>query len=233
MKKYSEILQKCPLFDGICEQDLLRMLSCLGARVDFFDKKYTIMAEGNPAKYIGIVLSGSAQIQQVDYYGNRSILSNITPSQLFAEAFACAQTPSLPVTVVANEPCEIMLLDCNHILHTCANGCGFHQQLIFNLMKDLAAKTILFHQKIEVTAKRTTREKLMAYLMLQAKKVAVIGLPLNLTVRSWRIFCRWIAADCQPKSASCGGKGFWKIIASILYCYKTGYELYLNFSSKS
>ena len=171
MKKYSEILQKCPLFDGICEQDLLRMLSCLGARVDFFDKKYTIMAEGNPAKYIGIVLSGSAQIQQVDYYGNRSILSNTTPSQLFAEAFACAQTPSLPVTVVANEPCEIMLLDCNHILHTCANGCGFHQQLIFNLMKDLAAKTILFHQKIEVTAKRTTREKLMAYLMLQAKKV--------------------------------------------------------------
>jgi len=55
-------------------------------------------------------------------------------------------------------------------LHTCSNNCGFHQQLIFNLMRDLAVKTIMFHQKIEITSKRTTREKLMTYLMFQAKK---------------------------------------------------------------
>jgi CRP-like cAMP-binding protein len=37
-------------------------------------------------------------------------------------------------------------------------------------MQDLAAKTILFHQKIEIISKRSTRDKLMTYLMLQAKK---------------------------------------------------------------
>ena len=37
-------------------------------------------------------------------------------------------------------------------------------------MKDLASKTILFHQKIEITSKRTTRDKLLSYLMLEAKK---------------------------------------------------------------
>ena len=37
-------------------------------------------------------------------------------------------------------------------------------------MKSLAVKNILFHQKIEITVKRSTREKLMAYLLLQAKK---------------------------------------------------------------
>ncbi|MBQ8895010.1 MAG: Crp/Fnr family transcriptional regulator [Clostridia bacterium] len=169
MKKYLEILRKCPLFDQIEEEDLLRMLGCLGARVEHFDKKYTILAEGNPAKYIGIVLSGSAQIHQVDYYGNRSILSEVGAAQLFGEAFACAEIQAIPVSVIANEPCEIMLIDCSHILHTCSNNCGFHQQLIFNLMKDLATKTILFHRKIEIVAKRTTRDKLMAYLMLQAK----------------------------------------------------------------
>ena len=146
------------------------MLGCLGAKVESFDKKYTIFAEGYPAKYIGIVLSGSAQIVQVDYYGNRNILSNITASQVFAEAFACAEMDMIPVTVIANEPCEVMLIDCSHILHTCANNCGFHQQLIFNLMKDLAKKTIMFHQRIEITSKRTTREKLMTYLALEAKK---------------------------------------------------------------
>ena len=170
MKKYLGILKKCPLFENIGEAELLRMLTCLGAKVEFFDKKYTIMSEGSPAKYIGIVLSGSVHIVQVDYYGNRSLLSSITPPHIFAEAFACAETDSIPVTVIADDPCEIMLIDCAHILHTCSNNCGFHQQLIFNLMKDLAKKTILFHQRIEVTSKRTTREKLMTYLALQAKK---------------------------------------------------------------
>ncbi len=170
LKKYLNVLKKCPLFFDIEDDHLIKMLTCLGARVELFDKKYTILSEGSAAKYIGIVLSGSAQIVQVDYYGNRSILSVIGASEVFAEAFACAETDHLPVSVIANEPCEIMLISCEHILHTCANHCGFHQQLIFNLMKDLAQKTIMFHQRIEITSKRTTREKLMTYLMLQAKK---------------------------------------------------------------
>ena len=170
MKKYLEILKKCPLFYQISEDDLLRMLGCLGARQEHFDKKYTIFSEGSPARHIGIVLSGSVQISQVDYFGNRSILSDIGPSQVFAEAFACAEISSIPVNVSANEPSDILLIECAHILHICSNHCGFHQQLIFNLMKDLASKSILFHQRIEITSKRTTREKLLAYLMSESQK---------------------------------------------------------------
>ncbi len=170
MKKYLEVLKNCPLFKNISEDNLLTMLSCLGAKTEIFDKKYTIMAEGTPAKYIGIVLSGSAQIIQVDYYGNRSILSSLEPSQVFAEAFAAAEIKSIPVSIVANEPSEIMFIDCAHIMHTCSNNCGFHNQLIFNLMQDIAAKTILFHQKIEIISKRSTREKLLTYLSFYSKK---------------------------------------------------------------
>ena len=170
LKKYLRILRKCPLFNGIEDENLLRMLTCLGAKIEFFDKKYTIFGEGTPAKYIGIVLSGSVQMMQIDYFGNRSILSEIGVTEVFAEAFACAEINELPVTVIANEPSEIMLIDSSHILHTCQNHCGFHGQLIYNLMRDLANKTIAFHQRIEITSKRSTREKLLTYLMIQAKK---------------------------------------------------------------
>ena len=91
MKKYLNILGKCPLFFGIGQDELLRMLVCLGAKAEFYDKKYTVFAEGSRAKYLGIVLSGSVQITQVDFYGNRSILSVIGAGQVFAEAFACAE----------------------------------------------------------------------------------------------------------------------------------------------
>lgn len=170
MKEYIEIIKKCPLFFDIEEDRLLKMLSCLGARVVEFDKKYTVIAEGTEAKYIGIVLSGSVQVMQIDYYGNRSILGNASETEVFMEAFACAEVESVPVTVVANEKSRIMLVDCSHILYTCSNNCEFHKRLIFNLMKILAVKNLHYHSKIEVTSKRSTREKLMAYLMICAKK---------------------------------------------------------------
>jgi CRP-like cAMP-binding protein len=146
------------------------MLACLGAKVASFDKKYTIFSEGSPAKYVAVMLSGSAWAVQIDYFGNRSIISEISAGEVFAEAFACAELPAIPISFIANEPCEVMLIDCSHIMHTCSNNCSFHRQLIFNLMKGLAEKNILFHQRIEVTSKRSTREKLLAYLSICASK---------------------------------------------------------------
>ena len=169
MQQYLEILRTCALFNSVGDEYILRMLTCFGARVEHFDKKYTIFSEGSPAKYIGIVLSGTVQAVQVDYYGNRSILSEFYPSETFGEAFACAEVSSLPVDVIANEPCDVMLIDASHILHTCENICGFHQSIIYNLMRELAKKTLLFHQRIEITSKRSTREKLLAYLTVQAR----------------------------------------------------------------
>ena len=170
MEKYFEVLRKCPLFNFIDDESLLRMLICFGARVELFDKKFTVFNEGMSAKHIGVVLSGAVQIIQVDYHGNRNILSSVNPSGMFAEAFACAEINSLPISVVASTASEIMLIDCSHILHTCENNCGFHQQLIYNLMKALATQNIEFHKRIEITSKRTTRDKLMAYLLACAKE---------------------------------------------------------------
>lgn len=170
MKKYFDILRKCSLFNNIKDENLILMLGCLGATIKCYDKKETIIEEGENARYIGIVLSGSAQIIKIDYFGNRSIVSGLEPSEMFGESFACAGVEAIPISVIANEQSEIMLIDCERIMHLCSNGCDFHQQIIFNLMKIMATKNIMFHQKIEVTSERTTREKLMAYLTLQAKK---------------------------------------------------------------
>ena len=170
MKKFINVLKKCPLFFDVPGDNIITLIDCLNARVNTFDKNYTILSEGSPAKYIGIVLTGSVQIARTDYYGNRSILGNLCEGELFAEAFACMQTDSMPISVIANVKSNIMFIDCNHILKTCQNDCPHHQQLIYNLMKVLASKTIMFQQKIEIISKRTTREKLLTYLAICTKK---------------------------------------------------------------
>lgn len=170
MKQYFEVLRKCPLFAQIGDEDLLSMLGCLGAKVKVFRKKETVLAEGEPARWIGIVLSGAVQILRVDYFGNRTIMGEVGPAELFGESFACAGVGAMPVDVTASEDAEVLFIDCHRVLHSCNSACEFHRQLIFNLMGVMARKNLAFHRKIEITSKRSTREKLMAYLMLEAKR---------------------------------------------------------------
>ena len=168
MKKYIEILKKCPLFYGFEPEGIERIVSCLNARVLSFDKKDIILSEGSSARNIGILLSGSLHIVQVDYYGNQTILADAYPSDLFCESFACAGVESLPVSVMANEPCEVFLFPAGGVLHTCDKNCEYHRQMIYNLVHDLADKSIALHQRIKIVSKRTTRDKLMEYLMVRA-----------------------------------------------------------------
>ena len=169
MKKYYEILNKCPLFHGIEEAELASVLECLNAGTAEYKKNELIFMEGSPAKFVGIVLSGGVRIIKEDYFGNRSIVSRSGPGELFGESFACAGTEVLPVSVAAAFDSEIMMIDCRRITRTCSHSCEFHNRIIFNLLKTVAEKNLEFNRKIEITSKRTTREKLMSYLMYEAK----------------------------------------------------------------
>ena len=170
MKKYFEILRKCSLFDNIADGDLTALLGCLGARVCSFCKGDSIISEGDSSCDIGIVLSGRVQIIQIDFFGNRSIISQALPTQLFAETFACADVGEIPVSAIADTGCDIMFIPAYRALNSCSSACDFHRQIIFNLMKNMAEKNIMFQRKIQITSKRTTREKLLEYLNLEAHK---------------------------------------------------------------
>lgn len=182
MKNYKNILQNCILFNGLSEDETQAVLVCLKAVAKSYSKGQFIFKEGDIADKLGIVLKGKVQVVRTDYiYGTQSIVADIGESSIFAESFACADIQSMPVDVVCTESCEILLIDCKRLTTTCNNACGFHNKLIFNLLKVIAKNNLNLHSKIEVTSKKTTSEKLMAYLTLEAKrqKSARINIPYN------------------------------------------------------
>ena len=170
MKEYLPVLCRCQLFQDIEEGNVEAMLGCLGAVLLTFEKGQTLLAEGSPARYLGIVLSGAVQVARVDYYGNRSILASIGQAGIFGESFACAEAEALPVDIVASEAGAALLIDAHQVTRSCSNACQFHSRVIFNLLKIMATKNLLFNQKMEITSQRTTRDKLMAFLLIQAKQ---------------------------------------------------------------
>lgn len=170
MSENCEVLSQCPLFAGIKQNELDTMLSCLSPKLMESTKGDAVFLEGAPAEYVGIVLSGAVQVVREDYYGNRSVLTMAEPGDLFAEVFSCAGLESMPVSVFAVKPSRILLLNCKKVLTVCGNGCPFHHQLVTNLLQIVSRKNLALNQKIHVMSRRTTKEKVMAYLLEQAKR---------------------------------------------------------------
>ena len=170
MEKYLELLKTVSLFRDIEITDIKSLLICLSAKKENFKAKEAIFLAGDKAEYVGIVLSGQVQVVKEDFYGNKNIVASVEKGQLFGEAFACADIRIIPVSVFATEDCEIMLIDYRKIITTCPHNCSFHSKLIYNMLRIVANKNIMLSQKIEFISKRTTKEKLLAYLSSEAKK---------------------------------------------------------------
>ncbi len=170
MEKYIRVLEHCPLFQGMEEEQIFQMMKYFDARVVHFQKNQSVLREGDKTRCMGIVLTGQVQIVRVDFWGNRSIVTHIEQGELFGESFVWAGVERMPVDVVASEETEVLLIDCLKMKQNFADSEGTYGQIICNLLKIVASKNLFFNQKIEITSKRTTREKLMTYLQLQAKR---------------------------------------------------------------
>ncbi len=169
MKDYYKILKSIALFEGISEEELQNLLECLSAKVNHYNKNQMIFIHGTKVKHFGIVLSGNVQVLKEDYYGNRSIVAMIDPGMLFAEAFAFAGIKKLPISVLATTECDILFIDYDKLITNCTKVCPFHNRIIYNMLHIIASKNIILSQKIEFLSKRSTREKLLAYLLAQAQ----------------------------------------------------------------
>lgn len=170
MKNYFEILSKCPLFADIEQADTNTVTDCLNGKTMSIPKGNPVFLEGDSAEFVGIVLSGAVQVVKEDYYGNRSVLTVLKPGELFAEAFSCAGLKKIPVSVIALTDSEVLLFNCHRILTLCPASCYFHNRLLKNLLQGMAEKNLALTRKIRYMSEKTTKEKLMAYLLDQAKE---------------------------------------------------------------
>lgn len=169
MEKYFDFLSETKLFSGLSKGELRGLLSCLGADVLSVKRKSAVFLEGERAEYIYLVVKGKIQLEKNDYYGNRSIISTVGEGELFAEEFACSDARSIPVSAAAAEDSIIVTIPAVRVLYTCESGCDCHKKVIYNLMRQMAEKNIVYHRRLEITSKRTTRDKLIAFLTEEEK----------------------------------------------------------------
>ncbi len=159
----------CPLFAGISPEDRASLAACLSPRPVQCPRGQLLWQEGERTGSLGIVERGTMRILRDDFWGNRAILSQAEPGDLFGEAYAWGGEP-LGVSVEAVEDSQVWLLDVSRILSPCTSVCAFHNQLIGNLVAILARKNRMLSSKIDHLSQRSTRAKVLSYLSAEAAR---------------------------------------------------------------
>lgn len=170
INQYLTLLGRTPLFYGISPEELSALLGCLGAKITVCRKQDILLLEGTRVTAVGVVLAGRIRVVREDYLGNRDILAELEPGNLFAESYACAKIAKLPVTVMSVTDGEILWIDYGRIVTTCPNSCRFHSRLIQNMLAIIAVKNVALSRKIDHLSRRSTRDKILAYLSDEAVK---------------------------------------------------------------
>lgn len=158
-----------PLFEGIQAEERNSMLSCIGYYVATFRKGNIIAFEDENIRNVGIVLSGSVDMVKEDVWGNKVLVARMGKNEIFGESFAWGKNKISAVTFVVSTDAKILMIPLDRVMHSCANTCVCHRQLVENMVHIIADKNRDLIWKIEVISKRTIREKLLAYLSSQAQ----------------------------------------------------------------
>lgn len=170
MKNFIPILKRTQMFSGVGINEIESMLSCLDARLHEFNKGEYVVRQGERLSDILVLVDGSLHIQKDDYWGNRSILGQISAGEMFGEAYVAPESGTVLNDVVAIEKSAVIFFDVKRILTTCPSACRFHQVVVQNMFFAISEKNRKLVQKLGHMSKRSTREKLISYLSEEAKK---------------------------------------------------------------
>lgn len=164
MKKFQS-----PVFWNITdtEWETMPAFSCM--RTDTFDKNTVIFHTGDIIHEIGIVINGSVNIENIDLWGNKSILSNISTGETFAETYALSQEPMM-VDAVAAEDNKILFLNVNILMDSQNAKNTWYSKILTNLLNISVQKNLILSNRIFCTSSKTIRGRLLTYLSSMSVK---------------------------------------------------------------
>lgn len=170
LKQYYPTLENNPLFADIDDYSIDQLLSCLQPKVRSYEKNEFIAIAGDPFTSIGIVLEGQVSVIKESATGNRIMISQLEPGEMYGEMIAFSNQEFYPVTVEAIKDTTVMELERNAIIGQCPRMCSWHKTLIQNMLKIVSNRALMLNKKVEYLSIKSMRGKLSAFFLDEYKR---------------------------------------------------------------
>lgn len=167
------------LFENIQNDKVLELLKCLGLKTKVYKKNSIIIKTNEKIDYLGIILSGSAQIYRTDAAGRRILTEKLKVDDIFAHDIVCLGIKRSPVLVETKEGCEVLFLPFEKVVTPCEKLCGYHIQLIKNILKIISKRNTLLNDKLDIVGQKTIRDKILALLNTYRGEERIFSIPFS------------------------------------------------------
>lgn len=170
MEKYLSKIKKSPLFQGITEEELSRMLTCFGATIKKYNSGDMIIRQGDVVSKIYMILEGTVNIEKDSYWGQRIIVQKLPELSNIALCLVASKNFESTISATCAKESVILAMNFNNCSTMCNNACSHHVALIQNMFKILSKENIELLEKIENISQKSIRDKLLTYLSNESIK---------------------------------------------------------------
>jgi CRP-like cAMP-binding protein len=161
-------LTKCGLFVGKSPSELQQLLSDIGYQIATFKKNEIILSPAQSADTMGIILSGSVDVQKVFPSGKLIMITRKTASDLFAEPSVFSRANHYPNQISASKPCRIMFIHQNELLKLFR----IDRTIMLNFLKSVSDSMLILEYKIGILSLNTIQAKIATFLYHEYKHTA-------------------------------------------------------------
>lgn len=162
-----DALAKASLFDGIDTHNIPRLVSGLGAVTKSYARGEMILWEGDRTDRIGILLSGRAHSTKTDPQGRQVILTLLEPGSYIGLLLAASGGRPSPVSVETLESARVLFVPLRPLMSR--RGIPEQDRLVTNLIRDLAEKALLLHDRNDCLIRSSIRDKVLTFLAREAE----------------------------------------------------------------
>lgn len=150
------------IFQNLTKEEIEDMNTLHFLRTASYEKNTLIFQTGDIVHEIGMVLSGSVNIESIDLWGNKSILSHVPEGHAFAETYALCHEPMM-VDAITSKDSEIAFVNTDILLNEQHLGKTWYSKIMHNLLLIFAQKNLVLSNRIFCTSAKTIRERLFTY----------------------------------------------------------------------
>ncbi|WP_317855865.1 Crp/Fnr family transcriptional regulator [Chakrabartyella piscis] len=164
-----DLLIKNPIFDGITEDDIEKMMHCFQAEKKSYHEKDVIMHYTYANDVVGILIGGSISLNRIQADGSMDMLEYISEIGLFGSIFTVFSQED-DFMVQCEKDCKVLFIQKHHLTKRCSNACPHHSMVVENLLTIMSEKVMNLTEKVDVLSHRSIREKLLCYFRTQQNR---------------------------------------------------------------
>lgn len=165
INSYIDFLMGMSLFSGFDSLKLSNLLENISLIQDF-KRGQIIYLQNEKANTMDIVLEGSIIIQNIDEKGNVLSIVSLGKGDMLGGNLIFSEKNEYPMTLIAKTDTRLLRMKKDMILDLCQMDKNF----LVHLLELFSNKALVLTGKIHSLARKTIREKIMDFLILESNR---------------------------------------------------------------